>query len=78
MAGDHRAAVQLYSAAQAQRHREGLEWRVAPETDELRARARAALSQSEDELAWCEGADLALHEIVRAAVDLDGRGLAHS
>jgi predicted ATPase/DNA-binding SARP family transcriptional activator len=78
MAGDHRAAVQLYSAAQAQRHREGLEWRVAPETDELRARARAALSPSEDELAWREGADLALREIVRAAVDLDGRGLARS
>jgi hypothetical protein len=71
MAGDHRAAVQLYSAAQAQRLREGLEWRSAPETDQLRARARLALSPSEYERAWRDGADLTLREIIQAAVDLD-------
>jgi hypothetical protein len=71
MAGDHRAAVQLYSAAQAQRRREGLEWRSAPETDQLRARARRALSPSEYERAWRDGADLTLREIIQAAVDLD-------
>jgi hypothetical protein len=73
MAGDHRAAVQLYSAAQAQRQREGLEWRSATETDQLRAHARAAVSPSEYERAWREGADLTLREIVQAAVELDGQ-----
>jgi predicted ATPase/DNA-binding SARP family transcriptional activator len=73
LAGDHRAAVRLYSAAQSQRHREGLEWPTAPETDQLRARARAALSSTDDERAWREGADLTLGEIVQAATDLDGR-----
>jgi hypothetical protein len=65
LAGDHRAAVRLYSAARAQRNREGLEWRSAPATDELRARSRAALSAATYEQAWREGADLTLEQIVR-------------
>jgi predicted ATPase/DNA-binding SARP family transcriptional activator len=73
LGGDHRAAVRLYSAARSQRHREGLEWPTAPETDQLRAGARAALSSADDERAWREGADLTLGEIVQAATDLDGR-----
>jgi len=64
LAGDHHAAVRLYSAARAQRNREGLEWRLAPETDELRARSRAALAAAEYEQAWREGTDLTLHDIV--------------
>ena len=64
LAGDHPAAVRLYSAARAQRNREGLEWRSAPETDGLRATARAALSPSDYEKAWRAGADLTLAEII--------------
>ncbi|GAA1862604.1 hypothetical protein GCM10009836_48630 [Pseudonocardia ailaonensis] len=64
LAGDHSAAVRLYSAARAQRNREGLEWRSAPETDGLRARARAALSPSDYEKAWRAGADLTLAQII--------------
>jgi predicted ATPase/DNA-binding SARP family transcriptional activator len=64
LAGDHRTAVQLYSAARAQRNREGLEWRSMPSTDELRARARAALAPSDYEKAWRAGADLTLGEII--------------
>jgi predicted ATPase/DNA-binding SARP family transcriptional activator len=66
LAGDHRAAVRLYSAARAQRHREGLEWRTAPETDELRERARVALDPAEYERAWREGTDLPLSEVLQA------------
>lgn len=64
LAGDHLAAVRLYSAARAQRHREGLEWRAAPETDGLRATARAALSAADYEKAWRAGADLTLAQII--------------
>jgi hypothetical protein len=64
LAGDHLAAVRLYSAARAQRNREGLEWRSAPDTDGLRATARAALSPADYEKAWRAGADLTLAEII--------------
>lgn len=64
LAGDPAGAVRLYSAARAQRNREGLEWRSAPETDGLRARARAALSSSDYEKAWRAGADLTLAQII--------------
>ncbi|GEC27745.1 MULTISPECIES: BTAD domain-containing putative transcriptional regulator [Pseudonocardia] len=64
LAGDHRTAVALYSAARTQRHREGLEWRSMPATDELRAAARAALTPSDYEKAWRAGADLTLGEII--------------
>jgi hypothetical protein len=71
LAGDHRAAVVLYSAARAQMHREGLAWRSAAETSELRARSRAALDPDDYEQAWREGEDLTLSDVVRPAVDLD-------
>jgi hypothetical protein len=74
LAGEHRAAVTLYSAARAQREREGLEWRPAPETDGLRERARSALNAAEYERAWRQGADLTLAEIIRSAAELDGGG----
>jgi hypothetical protein len=52
-------------------HREGLAWRSAAETSELRARSRAALDPDDYEQAWREGEDLTLSDVVRAAVDLD-------
>ena len=72
LAGDHRAAVVLYSAARAQRRREGLEWRSASETGELLDRSRAALAPDEYDRAWREGEDLGLRDILHSDVDLDG------
>jgi predicted ATPase/DNA-binding SARP family transcriptional activator len=71
LAGHHRTAVVLYSAARAQRDREGLAWRSAPETSTLLDRARAALDPGEYERAWQEGKDLTLDGVVHIAVDLD-------
>lgn len=73
LAGYHRTAVVLYSAARAQRAREGLAWRSAPETPALLERARAALDPDDYERAWQEGEGLTLGGVVHVAVDLDRR-----
>ncbi|MCO1656482.1 AfsR/SARP family transcriptional regulator [Pseudonocardia humida] len=70
LAGHHRTAVVLYSAARAQRDREGLAWRSAPETSTLLDRARAALDPGEYERAWQEGEHLTLGGVVHVAVDV--------
>jgi hypothetical protein len=72
LAGHHRTAVMLYSAARAQRDREGLAWRSAPETATLLERARTALGPREYERAWREGEGPTFGEVVHVAVDLDG------
>lgn len=69
LAGNYRGAAVLYAAARTHLQREGLLWRPAPRTDELRARTRAALSSLDYEEAGREGENLDLATIADTMSD---------